>query len=217
MGTNLNKEAVEKSFVIGITGGSGSGKTSLIADLRNRFSESELSIISQDDYYKPRAEQLFDESGVQNFDLPHSIDLLAFAEEVHRLLKGETVTRLEYAFNNPTAEAKTITFKPAPILLLEGLFVFHEPLIREMLDLKVFIHTKENLKIIRRIKRDREERNYPLEDVLYRYERHVMPTFEKYIRPFQEEADIVINNNDSYHQGLEVLVGFLKNKIVELA
>ena len=82
-----------------------------------------------------------------------------------------------------------------------------------MLDLKVFLHAKENLKIIRRIKRDQIERNYPLDDVLYRYENHVMPAFEKYIEPYLESADLVINNNEDYKGGLEVLKFFLKEKI----
>ena len=82
-----------------------------------------------------------------------------------------------------------------------------------MFKLKVFISAKENLKVIRRIYRDRVERNYPLEDVLYKYEHHVLPSFEKYIEPYQEDADIVINNNRNFEQGLDVITGFISSKL----
>ena len=82
------------------------------------------------------------------------------------------------------------------------------------MDLKVFLHAKENLKVIRRIKRDRVERNYPLDDVLYRYENHVLPTFEKYILPYKEDADLVINNNTAFAGGLAVLEGFIKSRLM---
>jgi len=82
-----------------------------------------------------------------------------------------------------------------------------------LIDLKVFIEAKENLKVIRRIKRDRVERNYPLDDVLYRYEYHVLPTFEKYIQPYIDDCHLVINNNENFEGGLEVMIGFLKNKL----
>ena len=84
---------------------------------------------------------------------------------------------------------------------------------KQLLDLKIFLHAKENLKVIRRIKRDRVERNYPLDDVLYRYENHVLPTFEKYIQPYMEQCDIVINNNTQFDRGLEVVIGFLKQRL----
>ncbi|MDV7398492.1 hypothetical protein RZS08_44210, partial [Arthrospira platensis SPKY1] len=81
------------------------------------------------------------------------------------------------------------------------------------LNLSIFIHAKENLKVIRRIKRDQIERNYPLEDVLYRYEKHVLPSYESYIKPFMDDCDLVINNNHSFQLGLDVLSGFIRDKL----
>ena len=94
-------------------------------------------------------------------------------------------------------------------MIVEGLFVLHFKKVRALIDLKVFLHAKENLKVIRRIKRDRVERNYPLEDVLYRYENHVLPTFERYVKPHMEDADIIVNNNEHFTAGLDVISGFI--------
>ena len=91
--------------------------------------------------------------------------------------------------------------------------MFHFKKIRRLLDLKIFLHAKENLKVIRRIKRDQVERNYPIEDVLYRYEKHVMPTFEQYIEPYMEDADIVVNNNQHFSVGMDVVKGFIRKTI----
>jgi uridine kinase len=200
-----------KPFLIGITGGSGSGKTTFIKELRKAFTEAEVCILSQDDYYFPREQQLTDEVGVKNFDLPGSIDKKSFKVDVERLLAGNDVERLEYTFNNEKSSPKTLVFKPAPVIIVEGIFVFHFKKIRRLLDLKIYLHAKENLKVIRRIKRDQVERNYPIEDVLYRYEKHVMPTFERYIEPYMDDADLVINNNSDFSVGLEVVKGFIRN------
>jgi len=132
---------------------------------------------------------------------------------VKKLKRGETVHRKEYTFNNELKKANIIEYLPAKVILLEGLFVLHNSNIRKLLDIKVFIQAKENLKVIRRIQRDRVERNYPLEDVLYRYQNHVLPSFEKYILPYKSLSDIIINNNESFDKGLSVLQGYIENLI----
>lgn len=201
---------MEKSYVIGITGGSGSGKTTIIQRIRETFPASRVCILSQDDYYRPKTEQHKDEQGIENFDLPDSIDKEAFARDLQQLMSGHSVHRMEYTFNNEKKQPRELVFEPAPIIIVEGIFVFHYPEVRDLLNLKVFVHAKENLKVIRRIRRDQVERNYPLEDVLYRYEKHVLPTYEAYIAPYKELADLVINNNEHFEEALKVLLGFLK-------
>lgn len=207
---------MEKPYIIGITGGSGSGKTSFIKALKKSFTKDEICFVSQDDYYLTKEHQKKDDEGIENFDRPDSIDKKSFIRDVKKLVSGKTVTIQEYMFNNQEAEPKTLTFSPAPIIIVEGIFVFHYKKMRKQMDMKIFIEAKENLKVIRRITRDQVERNYPLDDVLYRYRKHILPAFEKYILPYRDSADIVINNNTHFNNGLEMFKGFLRSKLIEL-
>jgi uridine kinase len=205
---------MKKSIIIGISGGSGSGKTTFIKSLKHTFGQEYICVISQDDYYKPKKEQLIDANGIENFDLPTSIDLDAFVHDINELLIGNKVERKEYTFNNEASIPKIIVFKPAKVIIVEGLFIFHHEPIKELLDYSIIINAKDSDKIIRRILRDKTERNYPLEDVLYRYKNHVIPAYEKYIEPYIDEVDMVLNNNESYEKGVELLT-YLVGAMIE--
>jgi uridine kinase len=204
---------MNRPYIVGITGGSASGKTVFLRSLINAFSPEEISLVSQDNYYKPRHEQPVDENGIYNFDTPQSIDFELYASHIKDLRSGRQVIKQEYTFNNPQAIPKMLTFQPAPVIVVEGIFVFYFPEIAHLLDLKVFIDAAEHIKLKRRIVRDKDERGYDLEDVLYRYEKHVMPTYEKYIAPFKSDADIIIPNNLHFEKALDMLIIFLKSKI----
>lgn len=201
---------MKKPFTISITGGSGSGKTFFLQELASQFSSDELSLISQDNYYKPRDQQPVDENGVKNFDLPEAIDRDAFRADLVRLKAGQDVVKMEYTFNNPTTESKMLTFKSAPILVVEGLFVQYFEEIASEIDLKIFVEAKDHVKLGRRIKRDQVERGYDIDDVLYRYQNHVMPIFEALIEPLKYKADLIIPNNHHFKGAMGVLVGFLR-------
>lgn len=202
-----------KPFTIGITGGSGSGKTYFLKRLSDRFKEAELCLISQDNYYHPRDRQQDDERGVKNFDLPEAIDHEQFVRDIQALKAGKTLTKEEYTFNNPSAKPRKLIFKPAPILIIEGLFVQYFPDIERELDLSIFIEAKDYVKLSRRIKRDNEERGYDLNDVLYRYHHHVMPVYERLIEPIKHNADLVIPNNSHFERALEVVILSIQAKL----
>ncbi|MEL7123270.1 MAG: uridine kinase [Bacteroidota bacterium] len=203
-----------KPLTIGISGGSGAGKTTFIKKISDLFPPHQVCIISQDDYYRSRDEVYIDQEGWKNFDLPNSIDDQAFYEDIVTLIKGEDVSRQEYVYNNES-KGGLLTFKSAPIIIVEGILVFHFEKIKELCDLRLFIDAKDNLKLIRRIKRDREERNYDLKEILYRYEHHVLPTYEKYIYPHIEDVDMIINNNRRLDKALDVFEGYLNNHLAK--
>jgi uridine kinase len=203
---------MKKPFIVGITGGSASGKTLFLERLLSSFDPGEVCLISQDNYYKPRHQQPVDSQGIHNFDTPFSIDFEQYAEDIRKIQEGETVYREEYTFNNASKKPKLLTFTPAPVVVVEGIFVLYYPELADLLDLKIFIDAKDHIKLKRRIIRDKVERGYDLDDVLYRYEMHVMPTYEKYIEPFKSESDLIVTNNQSFDRALDVIRTYLRAK-----
>ncbi|MBI1289078.1 MAG: uridine kinase [Flavobacteriales bacterium] len=200
-------------YVVGIAGGSASGKTSFLRQLKESLPEGTVSIISQDNYYRPKEEQQRDENGEVNYDLPSSIDRHAFFRDINVLLDGKPVQFKEYTFNNLGREPETHVIEPALILVVEGLFVFHYTEISELLDLRVYLDVREEIKLQRRIKRDRDERGYPEAVVRYQWENHVMPSFKKFLKPYRDDSHIIITNNISYTKGLAVLTDHLRYRL----
>jgi uridine kinase len=206
----------QSPFTIGITGGSGSGKTFFIKELSAHFRPEEICLLSQDHYYRPREEQVIDALGVKNFDLPGAIEKDRLAADIAMLKRGETLFKTEYTFNNPKALPRVLEFRPAPILIIEGLFVQYFPDVEKALDLKIFIEARDEVKLRRRIKRDNEERGYDMEDVVYRYEHHVLPIYRSLIEPLKHSADLIIPNNDHFEHALRIIVLALKGHLREV-
>lgn len=202
-----------KPYIVGITGGSASGKTSFLKGVLNAFTEDQICLISQDNYYLSRDVIPVDDQGVHNFDLPETIDHHLYAQHIEQLRDNQIVTQKEYTFNNPGVIPRLLTFNPAPIIVVEGIFVFHFRELADQMDLKIFIDAKNSIKLERRVKRDAEERGYDLDDVMYRWKYHVKPTYRQFIKPYRAEADIVIPNNNHYQKGLDVVIAFLKTKV----
>ncbi|MCO4294784.1 uridine kinase [Solitalea sp. MAHUQ-68] len=185
-----------KPFVIGVAGGSGSGKTYFLRSILNYFDPQDVCIVSQDDYYIPVGNLSPEENKLYNFDLPRTIDNEKFQEDVFKLISGESVFKKEYTFNNPNAIPKMLECKPAPIIVIEGLFIFHFEGINNLLDMRIFIDAHEELALKRRLKRDQEERGYSHEDIMYKWENHVVPAYNEFLLPHKENADLVVENNE---------------------
>ncbi|MEJ7780238.1 MAG: P-loop NTPase fold protein [Daejeonella sp.] len=186
----------KKPFVIGIAGGSGSGKTFFLKCFLNHFKDNEVCLVSQDDYYFRVAHNMTaEENKLYNFDEPGTIDNELFLRDISKLIHGETVFQKEYTFNNPNAEPRLLEIKPAPIVIVEGLFILHFKEISELLELKIFIDTDEEIALQRRLKRDLIERGYPEADVIYKWNNHVVPAYNTYLLPYKDECDEVITNN----------------------
>ncbi len=204
---------LRSTYLVGIAGGSASGKSSILKELLSHFNPEDISFVSQDNYYLDRLKQAVDENGEVNFDLPTAIDRNALVKDVDSLLKGETVHRKEYTFNNPKVIPDYITVKPAKILIVEGLFVFHFSELAQRLDLRVYIDARDDVKLLRRLKRDALERGYSESDVRYRWENHVKPCYKSFLRPYRDHSDVVLTNNVNYVKGLGVLVNHLKTLV----
>lgn len=204
----------EKPYLVGIAGGSGSGKTTLLKELFERLPSEKLALVSQDNYYHPKEKQEKDENGEVNFDLPTSIDREHFHRDILTLLHGGSITKKEYTFNNPDKEPDLITIESAPIIITEGLFIFHYEEIDQILDHRVYIHAEEEIRLHRRIQRDHHERGYPEKVVRYQWDNHVAPAYRQFLEPYKLKSDLIINNDDDFRKDLDKLVDDLSRKIM---
>ncbi|MCB0735466.1 MAG: uridine kinase [Flavobacteriales bacterium] len=191
-------------YIIGIAGGSASGKTTFINRLREQFNTNELCVISQDNYYKSLSDQQVDANGEVNFDLPEAIDFKRLIRDVKTLAKGQEVRMIEYTFNNPGAFPKELVFKSAPILIIEGLFIYAEDKLSRLFDLKVFIEARPDIMFKRRMKRDLNERGIPEEMIRYQWNEHFMPAYEEHMMPHRDSVDMIVVNNSHFDHSFKV-------------
>ncbi len=189
------KFKMNKPYVIGIAGSSGSGKTFFLKSFLNHFSEEEVALISQDDYYIPANTKTKEENKLYNFDLPTAIDRSTFYQHIKDLFDGKSIFQKEYTFNNPDITPKILQINPAPILVVEGLFIFHYEEVNELLDYRIFLDADERVALERRLRRDLIERGYSNEDAMYKWVNHVVPSYNQYLLPHKEACDLVIQNN----------------------
>ncbi len=187
---------MNKPFIIGIAGGSGSGKTFFLKCFLKHFSHDEVSLVSQDDYYFPVPPGMSaEENKLFNFDLPDTIDHQHFEDDINSLLQGRSITKKEYTFNNPSAIPKMLEIKSAPIIIVEGLFILYFRKLSALLDMKIFIDADDDVALQRRLKRDLLERGYSHDDIMYKWVNHVVPAYKEYLLPYKDECDQIITNN----------------------
>ncbi|MGV3703843.1 MAG: uridine kinase family protein [Arcticibacter sp.] len=186
---------MNRPFVIGVAGGSGSGKTFFLNCFLHHFSSDQVSLISQDDYYRPIEEQPRDENGWVNFDLPQCIEEDKLLHDLSILLLGDSIQKKEYTFNVDNEKAKMLTINSAPIIIVEGLFVFHFKKLASLFDMKIFMDADEEITLNRRLKRDIKERGYDHDMIMYQWVNHVLPAYNSYLLPYKDTAHKVILNN----------------------
>jgi uridine kinase len=200
-------------FIIGITGGSGSGKSSIVNAIAEGFDKNQLTVLSQDRYYNPLDHLSPKERSVQNFDHPSAFDYDLLEKHLHELKKGNTIPAPVYSFVKETREPETDVISPTPILLLEGILLMNHPKIKSMVDLWIYIDTDEDHRLMRRVLRDTTERGQELTKVFRRYTEQVKPMHQNYIEASKSEADIIINNNHHYDRSVQFVIKAIQHMV----
>ena len=200
-------------MIIGIAGGSASGKTTLLNQLSKQFGQEQLTLVSTDNYYYPLEKQQRDAKGELNFDLPSALNEGQLVNDIQKLVNGHDVELLEYTFNNPALTPQIIIYKPAPVIIVEGLFVLHFPLLQPLLNYRVLIDAPEEVRLSRRLIRDEQERGYGKDEVCYQWNNHVKPAFDKYVFPYVNQVDLFINSHDDFENGFQQLVNFISKQL----
>lgn len=197
-------------YIVGICGGSASGKTFLSRQLLARIPEEKVTFLSLDEYYRPKSQQIHDDEGLVNWDHPRTISFDELIKDVERLTRGETIEREEYTFNNPHAIPAMLTFRPAPIIVIEGLFILHEAKLRDLINLKVFVDADDHIRLDRRLRRDTTERGQTMDQVLTDYTKYVAPMYEQFVSPHRQYCDLIVPNNKHMYKALDVLAHHLE-------
>ncbi len=200
-------------MIVGICGGSGSGKTTLLKRLAKQFGDLKPTVFSMDNYYLPIEKQALDSNGIVNFDLPTALNREALIADLRKLKNGEAVEVKEYHFNAPPGKNVLITLEPSSLIIVEGLFLFAYPEVAELLDFSVFVDVDLDVQLDRRLYRDQETRGYSHADILYQWNEHVLPCYQKYLLPYRTAADFVFINDNHHEAEFERLIGLLAPKI----
>lgn len=182
-------------LIIGIAGGTGCGKTTVVNQIVEQLPKNEVVVISQDSYYNDLSHLSKEERSLVNFDHPNSIDFDLLIAHVKELKSGKTVQIPTYSFVEETRLEGTITTEPKDVVIVEGILVLSNPKLRELFDMKIYVHADSDERLIRRLQRDIKERGHDLEKVLYRYQTAVKPMHNQFIEPSKEFADLIIPNN----------------------
>jgi uridine kinase len=197
-------------LIIGIYGGTGSGKTTIVNMIASHFSSNDIEIISQDSYYKDNSDISYEDRCKLNFDHPDAIDFNLLHKHLKNLRKGETVEQPIYDFKIHNRLKKTIQIKPKKILILEGILIMCHAEIRSIFDLKIFINANSKTRMERRIKRDIVERGRSRDEVLKRYIETLKPMHEKFIEPSKIYANYIIENQFNNKLNIDELIEKMK-------
>jgi uridine kinase len=182
-------------LIIGIGGGTGSGKTTVVNQILSELQEGEVQVISQDSYYQDTSHLTFEERCKINFDHPKSIDFELLESHLKSLRKGENVNQPVYSFKTHNRTGDTTLTEPKKVVIVEGILILSNTQLRTLFDIKIFVHADSDERLMRRLKRDIAERGRDLDEVLERYQTTLKPMHDQFIEPMKAFADIIIPNN----------------------
>ncbi len=182
-------------LILGIAGGTGSGKTTVVNQILNELPDEEVTVISQDSYYNTTDHLSYDERTKINFDHPRAIDFELLVKHLGVLKKGKPIDQPIYSFAKHNRTKDTIITHPSKVLIVEGILIFTNRELRDMLDIKVYVHADSDERLIRRMRRDIQERGRDMDEVLQRYQETLKPMHQQFIEPSKTYADIIIPND----------------------
>ena len=194
------------TILIGIAGGTGSGKTTLADKLVDSFGSDEVSILRHDNYYKRHDERTYDERSKLNYDHPDAFDTELLCEHIQMLKEGKAIEMPVYDYTVHNRSNEVVVVEPAPVIVLEGILIFAEQSLCDLMDIKVFVDTDADVRILRRILRDVKERERSLDSVISQYLTTVKPMHEQFVEPSKRRADIIIPEGGENMVALQMLI-----------
>ena len=202
-------------LIIGIAGGTGSGKTTVVRKIIERFAEGEVVVLPQDSYYRDSSHLPLEERLEMNFDHPDSIEFGLLVKHLKDLRKGKTIAQPIYSYLTCTRAEETIPVKPCHVIIVEGILILTNPELRKMLDIKVFVDADADDRLIRVINRDIVERGRSVNKVMERYEGTVKPMHLQFIEPTKRFADIIVPQGGNNHIAIDILTKYIENRLRE--
>ena len=200
-------------LIIGIAGGTGSGKTTVVHQIMNELPQTEVGIISQDHYYKETTHLSFDERALINFDHPRAIDFELLVAQLKALKAGEIINQPVYSFVTHNRTDDTVVTHPRKVMIVEGILILSNAELRDLCDVKIFVHADSDERLIRRLKRDIAERGRDMQEVLARYQNTLKPMHEQFIEPTKAFADIIIPNDKYNTVAIDVVRAVINQRI----
>lgn len=200
-----------KPVIIAVAGGSSSGKTTVVDKILATLGLSDIIVLKHDDYYKDQSDMTIEERRKVNYDHPFSLDNDLFYDHVQQLIKGESILKPTYDFVNLTRGEATQLIQPAKIIILEGILVLEDERIRHLCDIKIFVEADDDLRFIRRLKRDTKERGRTIESVINQYLTTVKPMHYAFVKPTKRYADIIIPNDYSHDVAVDLINAKIKS------
>lgn len=201
-------------LIIGIAGGTGCGKTTVVNQIISQLPENEVAVISQDAYYNDTSHLSYEERININFDHPRAIDFDLLYNNLKTLKSGQPVHQPVYSFIKHNRTADTLLIHPKKVIIVEGILIFTHAEVRELFDIKIFVHADSDERLIRRIRRDLNERGRDIAEVLKRYQETLKPMHQQFIEPTKEYADIIIPNNKYNTVAVDIVKTIINERLL---
>ena len=200
-------------MIIGICGGTGSGKTTVARRILENVSDEQVVFLQQDSYYRNIGDMPIELRGVINFDHPDALDNDLFINHVKALRAGEAIEMPVYDFSTHGRRAETVHIEPKPILIVEGILIFVDAMLRAQMDIKIFVDTDDDLRFIRRLQRDVNERGRTVESVIKQYLQTVRPMHQQFVEPSKRHADVIIPEGGYNEVGIDLISGKIRTQL----